>query len=107
MPQLGVGTWTLRDAVATENVRLALQAGFRLIDTAQMYENEEAVGTGIRLSGVPREEIFLVTKVSTTTMRKCDDEISASIDESLAKLQTSYLDMLLIHWPVENCVIPW
>lgn len=104
IPQLGVGTWTLRHAVATENVRLALQAGFRLIDTAQMYENEEAVGTGIRLSGVPREEIFLVTKVSTTTMRKSDDEIRASIDESLAKLQTSYLDMLLIHWPVENCV---
>lgn len=104
MPQLGVGTWTLKDDVAIENVRLALQAGFRLIDTAQMYDNEEAVGTGIRLSGVSRDEIFLVTKVSTTTMRKNDDAIRASIDESLAKLQTSYVDMLLIHWPVKDCV---
>lgn len=104
IPQIGVGTWTLRDDVAVNNVKLALQAGFRLIDTAQMYENEKAVGEGIRVSGVPREEIFLTTKINTTVMREDEATIRASIDASLEKLQTPYVDLLLIHWPVKDCV---
>lgn len=104
IPQIGVGTWTLKDEIASTNVRLALEAGFRLIDTAQMYDNEEAVGTGIAQSGVKREEIFLTTKVSTTVMRESEEVIRASIDESLRKLQTPYIDLLLIHWPVKDCV---
>ena len=104
IPQIGVGTWTLRDETATNNVRLALQAGFRLVDTAQMYENELEVGKGIRLSGIAREDIFLTTKVSTTNMRKDADGIRASINESLEKLATPYINLLLIHWPVQGCV---
>lgn len=104
IPQIGVGTWTLRDSVATQNVRLALQAGFRHIDTAQGYDNEKEVGDGIRLSGVQRENIFLTTKVATNIMREDEATIRRSIDESLEKLQTSYLDLLLIHWPVKDCV---
>ncbi|MCQ2374742.1 MAG: aldo/keto reductase [Salinivirgaceae bacterium] len=104
IPQIGVGTWTLKGETAVNNVRMALDAGFRLVDTAQMYENEKEVGDGIRLSKVPREEIFLTTKVSTVVMREKESVIRASIDDSLAKLQTPYVDLLLIHWPVKDCV---
>lgn len=104
MPQIGVGTWTLRDDVARENVRLALEAGFRHIDTAQGYENEQEVGEGIALSGVPRKDIFLTTKVATNIMREGEEKVRLSIDESLRKLNSSYIDLLLIHWPVKDCV---
>lgn len=104
IPQIGVGTWTLKDDVAITNVKQALLAGFRLIDTAQMYQNEEAVGTGIIQSGVERNKIFLTTKVSTTNMRLSPKEIKNSILESLKKLQTEYIDLLLIHWPVKDCI---
>ena len=104
IPQIGVGTWTLKNEIATQNVKLALEAGFRHIDTAQMYENEAEVGQGIVDSNVPREEIFLTTKVSTTIMRGGKEGVRKSIEESLAKLKTDYLDLLLIHWPVKDCV---
>ena len=104
IPQMGVGTWTLKGETATQNVRLALETGFRHIDTAQMYENEAEVGRGIQLSGVAREEIFLTTKVNTGVMRDGAEAVRTSIEQSIAKLQTPYLDLLLIHWPVRNCV---
>jgi len=104
IPQIGVGTWTLRGETAQNNVRLALEAGFRHIDTAQMYENESEVGQGIVDSGVPRSEIFVTTKVSTNIMREGREAVRQSIDESLAKLKTDYIDLLLIHWPVKDCV---
>ena len=104
IPQMGVGTWTLKGETAVNNVRMALQAGFRHIDTAQMYENEEEVGQGIKESGVPREEIFLTTKVNTTIMREGKDAVRRSIEESMRKLKVDYLDLLLIHWPVKDCV---
>lgn len=104
IPQIGVGTWTLRDETATNNVRLALDAGFRLIDTAQGYDNEREVGNGIRLSGVAREDIYVTTKVATNIMRESEDVIRASIKESLEKLQMPYIDLLLVHWPVKDCV---
>ena len=103
-PQIGVGTWTLRGETARKNVRLALEAGFRHIDTAQGYENEEEVGLGIADSGVPRGEIFVTTKVATNIMREGREAVRRSIDESLAKLKTGYIDLLLIHWPVKDCV---
>ena len=105
IPQIGVGTWTLKGEEATKNVRLAIEAGFRHIDTAQGYDNEEAVGQGIVDSGISREEIFLTTKVATNIMREGKDAIHKSIEESLRKLKTDYLDLLLIHWPVKDCVI--
>ena len=104
IPQIGVGTWTLRGETARQNVRLALEAGFRHIDTAQGYENEAEVGQGIADSGVPRGEIFVTTKVATNIMREGCDAVRQSIDESLAKLKMDYIDLLLIHWPVKDCV---
>jgi 2,5-diketo-D-gluconate reductase A len=85
-------------------VRLALEAGFRHIDTAQGYENEAEVGQGIADSGVPREEIFVTTKVATNIMREGRQAVSDSINESVEKLKTGYIDLLLIHWPVKDCV---
>ena len=104
IPQIGVGTWTLRGETARQNVRLALEAGFRHIDTAQGYENEAEVGQGVIDSGIPRQEIFLTTKVATNIMREGREAVRKSIDESLTKLKTNYIDLLLIHWPVKDCV---
>ncbi len=104
IPQIGVGTWTLRGETARQNVRLALEAGFRHIDTAQGYENEAEVGQGITDSGVPRQEIFVTTKVNTGIMRMGKQAVIDSIDESLRKLNMDYIDLLLIHWPVKDCV---
>lgn len=104
IPQIGVGTWTLRGETARQNVCLALKAGFRHVDTAQSYENEAEVGQGILDSGVPRKDIFVTTKVSTVIMRKGKQAVIDSIDASLVKLKTDYIDLLLIHWPVKDCV---
>lgn len=104
IPEMGVGTWTLKGDTCVQNVKLALEAGFRHIDTAQMYENEQEVGEGIRLSGIPREDIFLTTKVNTHFMREGAEAVRQSIEDSLARLQVDYVDLLLIHWPVRDCV---
>ena len=104
IPQIGVGTWTLHGETARQNVCQALETGFRHIDTAQMYENEAEVGQGILDSGIPRQEIFLTTKVNTSVMRNGQQAVRKSIDESLIKLKTDYIDLLLIHWPVKDCV---
>lgn len=104
IPQIGVGTWTLRDEIAVNNVKLALQAGFRHIDTAQMYENEAEVGQGIIESGIQRSEIFLTTKISTGNMREGMDHARKAISKSIEDLKTDYLDLLLIHWPVQDHV---
>ena len=85
-------------------MRLALEAGFRHIDTAQGYKNEEEVGLGITDSSVPRSEIFVTTKIATDIMREGQEAVRQSIDESLAKLKMDYIDLLLIHWPVKDCV---
>lgn len=104
IPQIGVGTWTLKGDEAAANVRSAIEAGFRHIDTAQGYDNEEAVGHGVKDSGINREELFITTKVATNIMREGKDAVRTSIEESLRKLKTNYLDLLLIHWPVKDCV---
>lgn len=104
IPQIGVGTWTLRGETARQNVRLALEAGFRHIDTAQAYENEVKVGQGIADSGVPRQDIFVTTKVATHIMREGEQAVRDAIDASLDKLKSDYIDLLLIHWPVKDCV---
>jgi 2,5-diketo-D-gluconate reductase A len=81
-----------------------LESGFRHIDTAQGYENESEVGQGIADSGVPREVVFITSKVATDIMRLGQEAVRQSIEKSLAKLKTSYIDLLLIHWPVKDCV---
>ena len=99
MPQLGVGTFLVKDDVA-ERVCHAIKTGFRLIDTAQGYGNEKGVGEGIRQSGVDRSELFITTKVNTTEMR--NGTVRQSLDKSLADLGTDYIDLVLIHWPVKD-----
>lgn len=99
IPVLGYGTWQNVDpSECVDGVVTALKAGYRHIDTAQMYGNEALVGEGIRLSGVAREEIFLTSKINNT--KHGYDDALKSIDESLEALGTNYLDLMLIHWPV-------
>ena len=95
MPLLGYGVFQVPPQEAERCVADALSVGYRLIDTAQAYFNEEGVGAAIAKSGIPREEIFLVTKVWISNSG--EEKAAASIDESLRKLQTDYIDLLLIH----------
>ena len=95
MPLLGYGVFQVPPQEAERCVADALSVGYRLIDTAQAYGNEEGVGAAIAKSGIPREEIFLVTKVWISN--NGEEKAAASIDESLRKLQTDYVDLLLIH----------
>lgn len=95
MPQIGFGTSQLGDCA--ELVATALKLGYRHIDTAWKYGSEKGVGAGIRASGVPRSEIFLVTKVSHEYLRA--DAFARSVEESLQNLQVDYVDMLHVHWP--------
>ncbi|MGX6962485.1 aldo/keto reductase [Vagococcus xieshaowenii] len=98
IPKVGLGTWQVKNNEEASNaVTIALKNGYRLIDTAAIYQNEEAVGLGIKASGIAREDIFVTSKVWNsdqgydTTIQACKD--------SLARLQLDYLDLYLIHWP--------
>ena len=97
MPKLGLGTWPMNDAQASVAVTTAIGLGYRLIDTAENYDNERGVGEGLRHSGVSRSEIFVTTKFN----RKWHsiDGARAACEASLARLGLDYLDLLLIHWP--------
>ena len=97
IPALGLGTWTLRGAAATRCVAAALQAGYRHVDTASSYENEEAVGDGLRAADVPRDRVFLTTKVWPTDI--ADGDLQRSVEASLGRLAVDYVDLALIHWP--------
>ena len=97
VPSIGLGTWRLSGDACAEAVEGALFLGYRHLDTAQMYRNEEEVGRGISDSGVDREEIFLVTKLSTSNFTH--EKVLSSAHESLGKLGTDYVDLLLMHWP--------
>ena len=101
IPRLALGVFKVPDDQSAQCVRWALEAGYRHIDTAAVYGNEAGVGKGIRDSGVPREEIFLTTKLWNDDMRK--DRVREAFEESLAKLGTDYVDLYLIHWPVPGC----
>lgn len=97
MPQLGYGVFQVSPVEAERCVADALNVGYRMIDTAQAYQNEEGVGTAIRKSGIKRENVFLVDKVWMGNYE--DDAAARSIDESLRKLGTDYLDLMLLHQP--------
>ena len=97
IPVLGFGTYGMSGSRLRNVVVAALQRGFRHIDTAQMYENEADVGVAIRASGVPRDAIFVTTKVWVGNY--VQQRFMASVDESLRRLQTDYIDLLLVHWP--------
>ena len=97
IPVLGFGTSPLTGGLSAETVVNALKAGYRHIDTARKYGTEPAVGEALRVSGVPRNDIFLTTKVSHENLRA--DDFARSVDESLAALKVDYVDLLLVHWP--------
>jgi diketogulonate reductase-like aldo/keto reductase len=95
IPLLGLGVWQVPEGPETENaVRWALELGYRHIDTAQAYENEESVGRAIRASGVPREEIFITTK-----FRPRSKDPAARAEESLRRLGVDQIDLYIVHWP--------
>ena len=97
MPALGFGTWQLENGTAVPLVEKALEVGYRHIDTAQIYHNEQDVGAAIKTSGVKRDEIFLTTKVWIDHFR--DGDLQRSAEESLRKLGVDHVDLLLLHWP--------
>ena len=100
MPILGYGVYQVTPEECERCVSDALSMGYRMVDTAQAYANEEGVGNAVKKSGIPREELFLVTKVWISNAGY--EKAKASIDESLRKLQTDYIDLLLIHQPFND-----
>lgn len=100
IPKLGLGTWLIPDNEAAAAVKAAIDLGYRHIDTAQAYGNERGVGEGVRAAGIPREQIFITTKVAAEN--KTYESAAASVDESLRKLGRDYADLIIIH-----CPQPW
>ncbi|SEW03865.1 aldo/keto reductase [Halobacterium jilantaiense] len=101
MPILGLGTWQNDDPQdCTDSVQAALEMGYRHVDTAQAYQNEDAVGDGLAAADVDREDIFLATKVWTSELGH--DDVLSSTEESLDKLGVDYVDLLYVHWPAEE-----
>lgn len=97
IPALGLGTWALRGRICARMVEEALRLGYRHIDTAEMYENEREVGEGLRASGVPREDVFITTKVWSSNL--APDDLARAARQSVAKLNVGQVDLLLVHWP--------
>lgn len=102
MPLIGLGTWDLRGKSCARMVEEAIKLGYRHVDTAAMYNNEEEVGDGLRASGIKRDEVFVTTKVWSSNLRARDFERSTR--DSIAKLKIPSVDLLLIHWP--NSSVP-
>ena len=100
IPAIGLGTMTLKEDVCVNAVATALKMGYRHLDTAWFYKNEKEVGEGLRASGVPRQEVFICTKVRETHLQP--DDFQRSVDESLANLGLPSVDLLLIHWNNPN-----
>lgn len=100
MPMVGLGTWQLRGQAGERAILDALELGYRLLDTARMYENEDIVGSAVKKSGLPRREVFITTKLFTPSAgyRKAKEDIARSLEA----LQTDYIDLLLIHEPYET-----
>ena len=97
MPQMGYGVYQVSESECERCVSDALKAGYRMIDTAQAYHNEEGVGNAVKKSGIDREEIFLVSKVWISNYGY--KKVKASIDKSLDRLQTDHIDLMLLHQP--------
>lgn len=103
MPLLGFGTFQLAGQNCVDAVSTAIKNGYRLIDTAEAYENEEAVGQGIKASGIDRRDLFIVTKVNF----KSYDNVRDAVLSSMHKLNTDYLDLVLLYWPFGNYYHAW
>ncbi|GAB6406885.1 2,5-didehydrogluconate reductase DkgB [Pseudomonas sp. MHK4] len=104
IPAFGLGTFRLQGQVVIDSVSSALDLGYRVIDTAQIYENEAEVGQAIVASGVAREDLFITSKIWVANF--AGDRLIDSLKESLRKLQTDYLDLTLIHWPSPEDQVP-
>lgn len=101
MPRFGLGTYKSKPGAEVErSVEAALRLGYRAVDTAALYGNEEGVGAGLRASGVPREEVFVTTKVWNTDQGH--DATLAALDDSLARLGMDHVDLYLVHWPMRE-----
>jgi diketogulonate reductase-like aldo/keto reductase len=100
IPQIGLGVWQVPDDVATDACLTAFEAGYRHIDTAALYGNEEGVGRAIRQSGLSRDELFITTKVWNTDQGR--EKTTAAMDASLERLGLNYVDLYLIHWPTPD-----
>lgn len=98
IPQFGLGVFQVPPAQTAETVAVALRAGYRHIDTAQMYRNEKEVGDALRRSGIARGDVFVTTKLNNGNHRP--DDARRSFDQSLADLGVEYVDLFLIHWPL-------
>ena len=105
IPKLGLGTWCIDNDKAAQTVRTAVTLGYRLIDTAQAYKNEQGVGEGIRSCSVPREELFVASKVAAEL--KTYEAAATSIEETLEKMGLDYLDLYLIHQPYGDVYGSW
>ncbi len=103
MPVLGFGTFMMNGSECEESVLTAIRAGYRMIDTAEAYGNEEAVGNAIIKSGVSRKKLFLVTKVNFRSYENTRE----TVEVSLKKFKTNYLDLALLHWPFGNYYTAW
>jgi len=103
--QIGLGTYKLQDAQCVSIIKAGLEIGYRQIDTAQLYRNHIQVSQGIKLSGIPREEIFIISKISNQNIRKL--KIAESIDLIKKELDVEYVDLILLHNPVKNYEKAW
>ena len=104
MPLLGFGTYkAVANGDAESAIQAAVNAGYRLIDTASVYKNEENVGRGIASCGVPRKDLFITTKIWNTAQRVGD--VQGAFERSLERLRLDYVDLYLIHWPVPGCYL--
>lgn len=104
IPAFGLGTFRLQGRTVIDSVRDALDVGYRAIDTAQIYANEADIGLAIATSGVPRSELFLTTKIWIDELSR--DRLIPSLEASLDRLRTGYVDLTLIHWPSPNDEVP-
>lgn len=104
MPRIGLGTWPMKGAECQVAVESALALGYRHIDTAEMYGNEDAVGAGIAAAGLPRGDVFLTTKIWWDKPK--GSAIRRAFEASLARLAAPYVDLLLIHWPSPDLDLP-
>ena len=104
IPAFGLGTFRLQGQVVIDSVRTGIELGYRVIDTAQIYENEAEVGQAIAASGIAREELFITSKIWVANFAR--ERLIDSLKDSLRKLRTDYLDLTLIHWPSPEDQVP-
>lgn len=106
IPVLGLGVWQSENGKETiDAIHWAFDAGYRHIDTAKVYKNEEAVGKAIQSADLPRDQVWLTTKIWNDDIRQ--GRTTAALEESLRRLKTDYADLILLHWPVEGSAAAW